>query len=597
MSDLPVQPVLNYGQMLGSYGDSLATQQNAQTNQLSARAQLPQIQVSTALTSAQAQGADLANQKSATQLALLQSLINPPVVNDQSAVAGTSSTPGSGQAPPPAAGAGDASGAAPSGSDSSLALDDGGFTPAHVAAGIQQQFAVRDTWTPQELQRLQQAPLYAAAGIPGMDQVVMQQHNARITTATNQAQLGASAAYDQAYAVSTAPPDHALATLQTIHPDAAAAIRKIAEQKNWTDDQTDQFVRTYADEVGNAAHRYSGRVVEVGKDGVARDATTNQPVLGGAPAGLTPEAHADLVQKANTLTDTYRAGVTTKQYVNAAASRSDGTVPLPPRLANTPLPPRNAPPAPGGSNAASGTAGPQSTDPVLRQALADPTYKYAPPKIPAGQAMDPDSTAKIAATNEARKALLQDSQDATATAAQSLQYLNAAKSIMDSKGANVGAYGNLIAQASRFLPGQSVDATNYQEVAKYLGNAALANAKAVYGQRMTQSEVGLQLNELSPSTKMTPQAINNLINTNARSAQYTIDSAQRTRQFLATGGDPQQFGSWNQQYFPREKIVNATPAANAGAAGAPVRVQSRAQAMALKPGTTFMTPDGRTLVR
>jgi hypothetical protein len=206
--------------------------------------------------------------------------------------------------------------------------------------------------------------------------------------------------------------------------------------------------------------------------------------------------------------------------------------------------------------------------------------------------MDPDSTAKIAATNDARKALLQDSQDATTTASQSLTYLNAAKAIMDNKGANVGAYGGLVAQASRLLPGQSVDATNYQEVAKYLGNAALANAKAVYGQRMTQSEVGLQLNELSPSTKMTPQAITNLINANARSAQYTIDSAQRTRAYLATGGDPQQFGSWNQAYYPREKIVNAAPQT-----AAPVRINSPTEARALKPGTVFITPDGRQMVR
>jgi hypothetical protein len=615
MADLPVQPVLNYGQLLSSYGEGLATQQNAATSQLSALAQVPQTQASTALTQAQAQGAGLANQKTAAQIAIMQSLIAPPIVNDQSPTAnasgavpsaGTRGAPGATNSslkdissatqstaaqstassvtpdasgasptPPPAAGnspgsVNDTSGA---GSDA-LAVSDAGFTPADIAAGMQNKYAVRDQWTPQELQSLHQAQAAEAAGLPNMTANVTAQHNARIQTMTNQAQLGASAVYDQAHAVSSAPPNLALATLKTVHPDTGAIIQKIADEKGWTPEQTDQFVRTYVDEVGNAAHRYSGRDIEVGKDGIARDKQTNQPVLGGVPAGLTPEAHSDLVQKANALTDTYQNGVTTKvptwqaagftsaqQYVNAA-SKSGGAEPTPTRTITAPFPgaaPNSAP------TAAPGAAAPQVADPVLRQALADPTYKYTPPKIPAGQAMDPDSTAKIAATNDARKGILTDAQDATSTASQSLQYLNAAKAIMDNKGANVGAYGGLVAQASRFLPGQSVDATNYQEVAKYLGNAALANAKAVYGQRMTQSEVGLQLNELSPSTKMTPDAITNLINTNARSAQYTIDSAQRTRAYLASGGDPQQFSSWNEKYFPRSAAVNAAPAQSAGA--------------------------------
>ena len=41
MADLPVTPVTNYGQMLGSYGEALADQSNAQSNQLSTWAKLP----------------------------------------------------------------------------------------------------------------------------------------------------------------------------------------------------------------------------------------------------------------------------------------------------------------------------------------------------------------------------------------------------------------------------------------------------------------------------------------------------------------------------------------------------------------------------
>jgi hypothetical protein len=602
MADLPVLPVTNYGQMLSSYGEGLANQENATTNQLSARAQLPNIQANTALTQAQAQGADIGNQRAATQLQFLHQLMNPPVVNDQSPSANASGT-----SPAPAAG-GNTPQPNPAATDSTsddgdLAISDGGIDPAHITAGMQRNFAVRDQWTPDELQKLQAAQQAELAGLPNMTQNVKLQHDARIQNLTNQAQLGASRVYDQAYAVSTAPEGHALATLQTIHPEAAAAIKKIADAKGWTADQTDQYARTLADEGGNAAHRYSGRAIEVGKDGVARDAQTNQPVLGGNPAGLTPEAHAELVEKANALTDTYVNGVTTKvptwqaagfsspiAYVNAAG-KNGGVAPPPPRTNFARPAPVTAP------NAAPGAAAPQGADLVMRQALSDPDYKYMPPKIPPGQAMDPDSSAKIAASNDARKTLLADAQSATKAAQQAQVYLDAAKAITDAGGAPLGASAAIRARVSAALAGtpfsSGVDATNYQEAVKYLGNAAIQSQKSNFP-NATQSEVGLTLNELNPSPKMTPQAVGDLIEENRRNTQYTIDSSRRVGAYLASGGDPQKFNDWNGKYFNQSKAVNA-PAASAS--GAPVRVQSRAQAMALKPGTAFITPDGRTLVR
>ena len=173
-----------------------------------------------------------------------------------------------------------------------------------------------------------------------------------------------------------------------------------------------------------------------------------------------------------------------------------------------------------------------------------------------------DQTSKQAALDQqginikSRAALLTDSEQAVPAASSALQYLNAAKSIMDSKGATVGAYGGLLTGASKILGG-GPQSTNYQELAKYLGNAAVQSGKANFP-NATQSEVGLQLTELSPSKEMNEDTINNLLSTNIRSAKYTISSANRAKSYLDNGNDPQNFEKWNQDYYPRDKLVNAT---------------------------------------
>jgi hypothetical protein len=272
-------------------------------------------------------------------------------------------------------------------------------------------------------------------------------------------------------------------------------------------------------------------------------------------------------------------------------------------------PPAGAGSAPSGSPRSAGTptAPSPAADPVLKQALADPDYKIQAPKVQAGVSQSPAQLEQSKATVQARTDLLKDSADATSSAAQSLQYLQAAKSIMDSKGATVGAYGGLVNQASKWLPFTgNKDATNYSEIAKYLGNAALASAKGTYGAKMTQSEVGLQLNELSPSVHMPDQAISNLLDTNIKSAQYTLDSARRLKPYLASGGDPQSYAEWNQKYYPREKAVNgAGPTSPQGTqatqpgqqgSGAPAKlptVSSPADLASLPAGAKFQDANGQ----
>ena len=226
-----------------------------------------------------------------------------------------------------------------------------------------------------------------------------------------------------------------------------------------------------------------------------------------------------------------------------------------------PQQPGQQPGAPGAAPQPAAAAPPAApADPVLRQALTDPEYKLQVPKVIKGTSQTPAQADQAKTIVQARTDLLKDSQDATSAAAQSMQYMQAAKAILNSKQVpTTGAYGAMIAKASALLPGQSVDATNYAEVAKYLGNAALAQAKGIYGARMTQSEVGLQLNELSPSTKMTDAAIRDLLDTNIRSAAYTINAARKSKAYLASGGDPQKYSDWLENYYPRAQTVNNPP--------------------------------------
>jgi hypothetical protein len=274
-----------------------------------------------------------------------------------------------------------------------------------------------------------------------------------------------------------------------------------------------------------------------------RASTANVSLAPGAAQALGTRAAVESVGRAagETVPVTAPDGTITqipKSAIVGSAGVGPGSAPI-----RAPQPPVNVPTNAGSSSLAAA----RSADPVLTKALSDPEFKL--PVLRVGSSVAP-------AVIEARTTLQKDSQDATSAASQALQYLTAAKQIMNSKGAPVvGFFGPVANEVSRVFGG-GPNATNYQEVAKYLGNAALSNARQIYGSRMTQSEVRLQLNDLSPSVKMTAGAINNLLDNNIRSAQYTIDSAGRVRKYLAASNDPQVFAEWNQQYYPREQIVN-----------------------------------------
>jgi hypothetical protein len=93
------------------------------------------------------------------------------------------------------------------------------------------------------------------------------------------------------------------------------------------------------------------------------------------------------------------------------------------------------------------------------------------------------------------------------------------------------------------IPG-SGKVTNTMELNKNLKQSALQGARAIFGNRMTQMEVKLQHEELSPSTSMTKDAIASLMQQDNIKQQYAKQRAQDYGTFVQHGGDPLRFESW-----------------------------------------------------
>jgi hypothetical protein len=486
-------------------------------------------------------------------------------------------------------------------SGSSPAAGDITLNPAAAVMHMQARYAPvpAGVYTPAEQSTMAMAAL---SGNPATVDLVKQQHQMRVDAINQTRAKAAQQQYNDLYAITTAPEGRAFDALSLVDPDEAARLKQAGA--------TDDDVRHFAAKLAGALHVGAQLPVEYRKDGVAVDKTSQQEVPGYDTAvGLGPDERVALTKAATENVDTFENGAAAKKprwQVEGASSASDwiqqhatlaqtmsAGLPSPSGAPNAAVqffnggavPPAGAPPpqqqqAPQGGQAPIGPPStqrppqqpalpsPAPVDPVMRQALSDTSYRLSTPTIPRGQSATPAQGDQQKATVAARTDLLKDSADATSSAAQSLQYLQAAKAVMatQSKSAPAGLSAPAQAIVSRAADALGIGgdyATRYQELAKYLGNSALASAKQTYGARMTQSEVGLQLNELSPSTKMTDAAINDLLDTNVRNAQYTIATARRVRPYLTAGNDPQSFAEFNEQYFPRAQTVNGpTPSAS-----------------------------------
>lgn len=99
------------------------------------------------------------------------------------------------------------------------------------------------------------------------------------------------------------------------------------------------------------------------------------------------------------------------------------------------------------------------------------------------------------------------------------------------------------------IPG-SGKITPTMELNKNLKQSALQGARAIFGSRMTQMEVRLQHEELSPSTAMTHDAIASLMQQDTIKQQYAKQRSQDYGKYVQNGGDPLRFESWYAKTFP-----------------------------------------------
>ena len=96
-----------------------------------------------------------------------------------------------------------------------------------------------------------------------------------------------------------------------------------------------------------------------------------------------------------------------------------------------------------------------------------------------------------------------------------------------------------------------------QELNKSLKNAALQGARELYGSRMTQTEVKLQTEEMSPSSSMMKDAISSLIKQNNIRLMYSKAKAADYQVYRDHGGDPTRYDSWYATTFPIQKFAQA----------------------------------------
>jgi hypothetical protein len=104
------------------------------------------------------------------------------------------------------------------------------------------------------------------------------------------------------------------------------------------------------------------------------------------------------------------------------------------------------------------------------------------------------------------------------------------------------------------VPG-SDKVTPTMELNKNLKQSALQGARAIFGSRMTQMEVRLQHEELSPSPSMTKDAIRSLMQQDDIKQMYAKQRAEDYGKYIHNGGDPLRFESWYSKNFPLTKYA------------------------------------------
>lgn len=561
MADVSSNPVVDWGGLMAG-----AQLQRAQTG-------LTQQQ--TALAQQQAQAAQMANQVQRARMPLIMNALSDYADSSQSNASGVS--PSSGSAP--AAGAGQNAPSDESGVDQSP--ETSWYDPKNIDAGLRQQYFVPPV-LPGEAKSIQRA---AIIGDPGLLENAKMQRQFRVDQQTAASQYGANNMYEAIHTVVDAAPGTAMAQLEAIAPNT---VKKIREQIPDAADE-DAAARAYAAHVGGVVHQYTGRKSVPRADGTYVDEVTGRPIPGVEKSGLTEDQWAGLAKAGNNLVDMndgqghvvkvpqWRANGAPdlqswvmQQAAHGGDFGSQPTIGGAPKAVATKAAQAgiasaaaNAPAATPGEAKDGTTTTNGQPDPVMSKALADPDYKFVPPSHKFGTALSPDEQNTKNKQSDAAVSLKEDLNKGVPATQQALTFYKAAQDILDSKGANTGKWATVLAHAGAWVPGMQVPAaSNYQELAKYLGNAALNAGKSLFP-KMTQKEGDWILNKLNPSPNMNEDAVRNMIQTGVGMSQYTLDSAKRVGAYLRTGGDATRFQDWNSHYWPMTDVIKTGKGATA----------------------------------
>jgi hypothetical protein len=587
------------------------------------------------MTGAQAQAQQMQNKIMQARLPLILSQLN-----DESA--GSADRSGTGLV---GSASGNSAAAGPATPGSQIASEDKSavppaqnfYQPEMIDAALRAKYFVQP-YTQQEQQALQKAYLVDPQDQYGMGpKRVMAMHDMRIQQQTQNNQLDARDDFDKMSAVTDSPEGKAMDVLEASHPETTAAIRKQFAKDPDVDRDEDAAARLFATHVAGSVHQYTGRQAVKDDAGVYRDEATGMPIPGVDKVGLSTAAVIKLAQEAITPSvdvpdgsggslkvAPWRAaqlsgakninspadwiGVRASQMglPGAASTLSPNSAPkqesravITNALSQVQKQAAAAPPATNGStNPVNGVGTARNAqgniDQPLTDALHDEDYHYHPsnngvPYTPTiGHTPPPAVQDDMNKQTAARNDLAKTASDGVNAAAAALTMYKAAQDVLAKGNYNGGAWNQELAKYSKWLPAGWQDhmTGDYQEIAKYLGNAALQSGKGIFS-KMTEKESDTVMHDLNPSPGMDPDALRDMISRGAKTAQYSLDSTKRVPAYLHAQLDANQFGSWNQTHFPMETATQVTPTKpNAGVAPAPKYNDAQVGAYMKKYGLT-----------
>jgi len=438
--------------------------------------------------------------------------------------------------------------------------------------------------------------------------------------------------FDALHAVTDAPDGQAMNVLERSHPETVDAIkRKFKGDPNEDRDEEDE-ARLFAAHAAGAVHQYTGRAAKPGTDGVYRDEATGISIPGVEQVGLSREQYIKLAHEANTASVDVPDGMggSTKMtpwkaaqiagaknmngpedWIQVRASQmglpgaastlspksaqkqeskkttAGAVATAQKQRAGTPVDADSAPV--NGVGTARNAQG--NVDQKLTDALHDTKYDYKPTNNGAAYTPAPNKTPPPPVAEDmknqtaARNSLAKDSSQGIGAASAALTMYKAAQDVLAKGNYDGGAWNAELAKYSKWLPAgwQNHMTGDYQEIAKYLGTAALQSGKGIFA-KMTQMEAKMMMTELSPSAGMDPTALRDMIGKGSKIAQYSVDSAKRVPAYLHASKDANQFPTWNQEHFPMETETKVTPTNKNAGVTAPKYTDAQVSAYMQKHG-------------